>query len=925
MAELAEELQDLNSSKAYKILEDQQRDGTLTKQDVDLYKSKYAKLHEFVLQTYSNELGFRQKTRDLRQKLMAEKVKLEQIQLEAQAEEKEIEKLTGQNQEVQNEYEVVQERDMMLQINITELEHERKEKLVFLQDRILEREAEAEPLLKEARDEVENLQKEIDLMRQQEEAHVKSHKEYEARLAALEQDCEVKKNVQAGHEREQAKVKADPDRIRKQAEKFESAVKNLTQSHAEKKAEIESATESLKRYATLQRDADEARKKANLRLTVIKGTANASEASVEEVKKRYDKERKDAEKYLMRRITLDEEMDELNIEHRQAQAELSQLNKMYEKLKRQFKKTQSIRDTVAESLGPLEQQKKDINTHMVGQNEEIKRQRDLMEDIQKEVDLFIGAYLKQESLEKEKKEQYEEILQDMQQMQTNLRTLQAQEQQWNSHFKTLTSQREKLARDASAAHRQCREAAEDANMKQLYEDDLKKKHQEISQKQQNLFILYEAVKNKRNQHRTSIQKSSQQLSEMKERQKILENEVDILRMEGACKDKELQHLRQDAQRLDVIHDQLQNEKMKISSRGAQLNEQVEQYLNEIEKLNTIINSIEREMISLRRKYEQAVETRNFTGTQLIDRNDELCILWEKSNIHEKLLKRGEDAMLARSEEIRGLQIDLQEVQRQLRTVEKKIPEVPALAQEVVRLREQVSQVKKHSEWLSRQLENPKSSLRNWRRLEGEDPDPQTLRNKIQELEERLNNKKEALLEKELVLEEVTALSEKLRQQASDGRQGTMELSQKVNVFQARIKDVTRKMMATVSELSMYQATSHKLEKERDEACDRAMEAQQRTDAGLPPTDTANAEFEKIMAHERQREVDRHASLLRKQEEDMLNSNLPRTSAEPRVNAYIPEDEHGLPKAYGAHAPFKPTIGGSTMRHIRKPNPKPIEL
>ena len=29
---------------------------------------------------------------------------------------------------------------------------------------------------------------------------------------------------------------------------------------------------------------------------------------------------------------------------------------------------------------------------------------------------------------------------------------------------------------------------------------------------------------------------------------------------------------------------------------------------------------------------QAVETRNFTGTQLIDRNDELCILWEKANI-----------------------------------------------------------------------------------------------------------------------------------------------------------------------------------------------------------------------------------------------------------------------------------------------------
>jgi hypothetical protein len=47
-------------------------------------------------------------------------------------------------------------------------------------------------------------------------------------------------------------------------------------------------------------------------------------------------------------------------------------------------------------------------------------------------------------------------------------------------------------------------------------------------------------------------------------------------------------------------------------------------------------------------------------------------------------------------------------------------------------------------------------------LEGEDPDTEALNAKIQVLEERLNNKKEALLEKELVYEEVSNLAEKLR-------------------------------------------------------------------------------------------------------------------------------------------------------------------
>ena len=47
------------------------------------------------------------------------------------------------------------------------------------------------------------------------------------------------------------------------------------------------------------------------------------------------------------------------------------------------------------------------------------------------------------------------------------------------------------------------------------------------------------------------------------------------------------------------------------------------------------------MLKLKRRYETAVEERNYTGIQLIDRNDELCILYEKSNMQQSVLKKGE--------------------------------------------------------------------------------------------------------------------------------------------------------------------------------------------------------------------------------------------------------------------------------------------
>jgi len=50
-------------------------------------------------------------------------------------------------------------------------------------------------------------------------------------------------------------------------------------------------------------------------------------------------------------------------------------------------------------------------------------------------------------------------------------------------------------------------------------------------------------------------------------------------------------------------------------------------------------------------------------------------------------------------------------------------------------------------------------------------------------------------------------------------------------------------------------------------------------------------------------------------------------ADPRPNAYMPvgEDDLPIPKPYGSHAPFKPSLPGANLRHIRKPVPKPIDI
>ena len=53
---------------------------------------------------------------------------------------------------------------------------------------------------------------------------------------------------------------------------------------------------------------------------------------------------------------------------------------------------------------------------------------------------------------------------------------------------------------------------------------------------------------------------------------------------------------------------------------------------EVINLEDIINKAEKDMVTARKRYGLAVKNRNTIGILLIDRNDELCILYEKCNV-----------------------------------------------------------------------------------------------------------------------------------------------------------------------------------------------------------------------------------------------------------------------------------------------------
>lgn len=370
----------------------------------------------------------------------------------------------------------------------------------------------------------------------------------------------------------------------------------------------------------------------------------------------------------------------------------------------------------------------------------------------------------------------------------------------------LSAQRDVKGRETVRIEAKEKEGKQHVKIKELIILDLTKRCNELSNRLKEFSALYEVVKNERNKYVNLIQSSAQALAEMREKIRILHNEVEILGNERMAKDMALTkeknaHLQAQNQR-----DSLRQDLNRLLSEYRSKQSVVEQQIQEIDKLNVVINNLEKDMLILKSRYEHAVEERNVTGVQLIDRNDELCILYERSNQQQEALRVGEIETLKKDEELRLIRLQTEELKRHYLNAKKRLPELEKHRQRISELEEQLRSERKKTIELSNKLEDPKNSER-WRPLDGQDPDMEQLDAKIKILEARLDQKREQQLEKELILEEVTALAEKLRTQAVSKRDAAKVLAQELNGLQSKIKDVTKKMLATVSELSMYQVNT----------------------------------------------------------------------------------------------------------------------
>ncbi|GMI43157.1 hypothetical protein TrCOL_g9754 [Triparma columacea] len=377
----------------------------------------------------------------------------------------------------------------------------------------------------------------------------------------------------------------------------------------------------------------------------------------------------------------------------------------------------------------------------------------------------------------------------------------------------LEKEREKYGVEASEQRTMYLQAMEEVKLRDMKYNEAQKKISEWEAKLKQQQQLYESVRSDRNLYSKNLIESQDEIAEMKRKFKIMNHQIEQLKEEISAKDSALVKEHFDHQKVQKQREQQRNEISRMKRLLGQNDDIIHKQDAEIRRLASMIRRMDEEALTQRKEYDQVINERDILGTQLIRRNDELALLYEKLKIQQSTLRKGEAQYAMRVEDLRLLKMKVRDLQREAVIAKSNVVNVDGLKRDLMHKNKELLQEKTKVKALSEELENP-MNVHRWRKLEGSDPATYEMIQKIQTLQQRLIKKTEEVVEKDMLIQEKERLYLELKKILA--RQPGPEVAEQLSVYQSSLKEKGRQMKAMASELNMYQAqvNEYKYEIER---------------------------------------------------------------------------------------------------------------
>ncbi|XP_063369056.1 cilia- and flagella-associated protein 58-like [Cydia amplana] len=380
-------------------------------------------------------------------------------------------------------------------------------------------------------------------------------------------------------------------------------------------------------------------------------------------------------------------------------------------------------------------------------------------------------------------------------------------------IRQLEKDKDRMLEEAIALNEKIDEISEEVRLRTADIMDLQKALREEQINSHKLSVALDTTRAERNVLHKNYNDALDEVQDLKQKLRMLAYQIEQLKEDISGKETGLKSCEA---ALGKCHKKVELLRMEIqtgATRLADARADIAALRQEEARLNRIIQEGDTARAKLTKELEGLMNERDVVGAQLVRRNDEIALLYEKIRILEVTLHRGERQYEARVEDIRLLRLEIIRLRKEKNLLSKGIENMTDLRLEVFNLERELGRERLRVRALEEALETPQNVHR-WRKLQGTDPESVRLTQKLRVTQKKVLAQSEMLVLKDRELKETknlyTAVKDMLALQPSP------EIQQTLNATQRALAQRTSKIKCLIAELNMreQQVSDQRLEIKR---------------------------------------------------------------------------------------------------------------
>ncbi|XP_048486400.1 cilia- and flagella-associated protein 58 isoform X1 [Plutella xylostella] len=514
--------------------------------------------------------------------------------------------------------------------------------------------------------------------------------------------------------------------------------------------------------------------------------------------------------------TLGDVSKELKIsidDNNRQRTEIAKLNKNFATQVKKYQLLEQAKATSDAERDRLRQQITVMEREIMMSKKQAESDKREIENQQREKDILNNNMQKMQTEAQENLQSLHLQQQRRKQLEHELELLQAQINKQRIAARQMEKEKDRMLEETIALNEKVDDVTDEVRLRMADIVDLKKALREEETRTRQLSASLETARADKNMLHKNYTEANTELTDVKLKMKMLAYQIEQLKEDISGKEVGLRSteasLSKCNKRVEALRVEVQGGVARLADAKAE-NTALRQ---EEGRLNRIIQEGDTARAKLSKELEGLLNERDIIGAQLVRRNDEIALLYEKIRILEVTLHRGERQYEQRVEDIRLLRLEVLRLRKEKNLLARGIENMTDLRLEVFNLERELGRERLRVRALEEALETP-INVHRWRKLGGSDPAHVQLTQKLHMIQKKVLSQSEMLVQKDRQLKQTENLYSAVKDMLA--LQPSPEIQQTLNRTQRALSQRTGKMKCLIAELNMRerQVSDLRLDMER---------------------------------------------------------------------------------------------------------------